>query len=440
MHGGRLGDWKKIMSLWKDLRTAARGLARRPGFTLTAATTLALGIGATVAIFTVVNSVLIQPLPYPNSERIVFVNHHAPGLDFPDVGNSPGTLRLYREFATVFGALGAFNDRERNLQISDQPDRVRIVEVTPSIFAVLQVQPRIGRAFVEEDAAAEAAPVVILTDATWRGRFGSDPAVLGRTVQLDGITTEIVGVTPGGFAFPDPEPVALTPLHVDADGPFAAFAMTGLARLGAGVTLEAARQQVRDLQGRLSDDPGVPAGFLERAGWSASLTPMRDALVEDVQAALWILLGTVGFVFLIVCGNVANLFLVRAESRRKEMAIRRLSARGAGAWRRPFFPKPACSACSGAYWALRWRAGACVRSSPTGPACSPASTTCRSTAQLSRSRPAFRSQPDSSSAPFPWSAISVDPRVTWREMEPTAASRRAGGTERAASSWRASLR
>ena len=318
------------MSLWKDLRTAARGLVRRPGFTLTAATTLALGIGATVAIFTVVYSVLIQPLPYPDPERIVFVNHHAPGLDFPDVGNSPGTLRLYRESSTVFGALGAFTDRERNLRISDQPDRVRIVDVTPSIFDVLQMQPRIGRAFAEEDAAEEAAPVAILTDATWRGRFGSDPAVLGRTVQLDGITTEVVGVMPAGFAFPDPEPVALIPLHVDPDGPFAAFAMTGLARLGAGVTLEGARQQVRDLQGRLSDDPGVPPGFLERAGWSASLTPMRDALVEDVQAALWILLGTVGFVFLIVCGNVANLFLVRAESRRKEIAIRRALGAGRG--------------------------------------------------------------------------------------------------------------
>jgi putative ABC transport system permease protein len=325
----RMGGWEKMANVLKDVRLAARGLARRPGFTAIAAVTLALGVGATVAIFTVVNSVLIQPLPYPEADRIVTVNHHAPGLDLPELQTSPGTLKLYREFATVFAGLAAFNDLERNLRVGDQLDRVEVVELQPSMFSVLRVQPRLGRAFTTDDGAEDAAPVAILTDATWKGRFGSDPAVLGRTIELDGVTTDIVGVMPAGFAFPDPGPVLLAPLYVDPEGSFGEFGMAALARLGPEVTLETARAQVADLQLRIPEmDPEMGADLLEQAGWSASLTPLREALVKDVRAALWIVLATVGFVLVISCANVANLFLVRAESRQKEIAIR--AALGAG--------------------------------------------------------------------------------------------------------------
>ena len=325
----RRGGGERMANMLRDLRMAARGLMRKPGFTSIAAITLALGVGASVAIFTVVNSVLIQPLPYPESERIVTMSHHAPGLNLPELENSPGTLRLYREFGTVFSAVGAVNELERNLRVGDQLDRVELTALTPSMFSVLQVQPRLGRAFVEEDALEGATQVVILTDATWKGRFGSDPAILGRTVELDGVTTEIIGVMASGFAFPDPDPVALAPLYVDPEGPFGEFGLAGFARLGPDVTLEAARQQVSDLQARVADiDPEIGPAFLEQAGWSASVTPLRAALVEDVQATLWIVLGTVGFVLLIACANVANLFLVRAEARQKEIAIR--AALGAG--------------------------------------------------------------------------------------------------------------
>ena len=325
----RMGGGERMSNLFRNLRMAARGLARRPGFTSIAAMTLALGVGANVAIFTVVNSILIQPLPYPESDRIVTISHHAPGLDLPELENSPGTLRLYREFGMVFSALGAMNEHERNLRVGDELDRVELISLTPSMFSVLQVRPLLGRAFVEEDALEGANAVVILTDGTWKGRFGSDPSILGRTVELDGVTTEIVGVMARGFAFPDPDPVALTPMYVDPNGPFGEFGLTGLARLGPDVTLDAARQQVADLQLRISDiDPEIGPPFLEQAGWSASVTPLREAIVEDVQAALWIVLGTVGFVLLIACANVANLFLVRAEARQKEIAIR--AALGAG--------------------------------------------------------------------------------------------------------------
>jgi predicted permease len=320
-----------VLGLINAFRLAARALLRRPGFTATAVVTLALGIGANVAIFTVVNAVLIQPLPYPDSDEIVSITHHAPGIDLPDLNHSEGTLNFYWQEADFLSSLAGYDVQSRNLVGGAQPSHVRVVAVTHQIFDVLRVQPMMGRPFNAEDALADVpATSTILTYDSWQNLFGGDPSVLGTTLEIDDAVVEVVGVMPRGFEFPGPDVVALTPMYVDPNGPFGTFGTSAVGRLAPAVTVDQAGARVAELQARIPDFAGgdLDAGFLEAVGWSASLETYRDELVGSAASALWIVLGTVAFVFLIACANVANLFLVRAESRQKELAIR--AAMGAG--------------------------------------------------------------------------------------------------------------
>lgn len=318
----RRGD-PMIAVFLQDVRHALRALLRRPGFSLAAALTLALGIGANVAIFAVVNAVLIRPLPYPNSEQLVVLRHHAPGLNLPELENSPGTIRLYRNHARSFSSLAVVSRRDRNLLGGDRPARVQVVEVSPELFDVLRVQPAQGRRFLPGDAEPGAPRVAVLTHAAWSSRFGRAPDIVGRVVEFDGEPTEIVGVMPEGFAYPDAETVALLPMWVDPNGPFGVFGLSVVARLAPGVTLDAAGREVAQLQVRMPEVNGeIAADFLERAGWSSSVKGLKDVEVGDIATALWVVLATVGFLLLVACASVANLFLVRAEARRKELAVR----------------------------------------------------------------------------------------------------------------------
>ena len=310
-----------------DVSLAGRALARRPGYTTVAGITLALGIGASVAIFTVVNAILLRPLPYPEAERIVTVLHHAPGLNLPVLRNSQGTVNFYRQQVDIFGAFAGFDLQAKNLLGRGAAERVGLVAVEPSLFDVLGVLPALGRPFTAADAEPDASQVVILTDAAWRTRFGGDPGVLGRTVEFDGANTEIVGVMPPGFAFGDPDAVAFVPYWIDPHGAYDSFGIRTVGRLAPDVDLATAQRRISELQGRLPDF--LDRATLDHAGWSATVERYQDTLVgDDVASALWIVLTTVGFVLLIACANVANLFLVRAESRQKELAVR--AALGAG--------------------------------------------------------------------------------------------------------------
>jgi predicted permease len=281
-----------------------------------------------VAIFTVVNAVLLRPLPYPEPDRIVVVNHHAPALNLPDLSSSPGLIARYRETARSLTRMAAYQRRTRNLTGSGSPERVSAIVATPELFDVLAVSPAIGRRFHQSDAEQHAAPVAILTHALWQSRFGSDPGVLGRLVRLDGQEVEIVGVMPPRFVFPDPETKLLIPLWLDPHAKFGEFGMNSLARLAPGVTLDAARREIGRLQRRITEwFPDVTPDTIAKFGWSVTVQPLRDTVVKDISRTLWILLGSVALVLLIAGANVANLFLVRAESRQREVAVR--SALGA---------------------------------------------------------------------------------------------------------------
>jgi predicted permease len=332
----------------KELSVATRGLAKRPGYTAVAVTTLALGIGATVAIFTVVNAVLLRPLPYPDSDRIVTIRHHAPAIGMPELESSPGLITHYREGARTFTRAAGYENRERNLAGGGRPERVRAVGITPEIFDVLAVRPALGRPFIDTDAMEGAAPVVLLTDAIWRARFGADRGIVGRRVDLEGVSTEIVGVMPAGFSFPNPETRLLMPLWLDPARGFGTFGTRTLARLAPGAGLEAARREIEDLQRRIPERfPDMTADMLQRFGWAVTLEPWRDTVVRDVSAALWILFGAVSLVLIVAAANVANLFLVRAESRQREVAVRAALGATRGRIAATFLAETAVLAASG---------------------------------------------------------------------------------------------
>lgn len=311
------------MPIGMELKQAARSLARRPGFTVIAALTLALGIGANVAIFAVINGILLRPLPYPESERIVNVMHHAPGIQLPELENSPGTFSLYQQYARSFSSIAGIQEGSRNLTGGLQPVRVQVAEVSPSWFDVMQVQPLRGRRFIEADADTLAAPVAILTYEGWQAHFGGRDDVLGSLVEIDGASTEVIGILPPR-AYTNPDMAVMLPMFIDPNGPMGRFGTIGVARLAPGVTLDAARREIDQLQARIPEHSNnqMTAETLDRFGWSASLQTLRDRITGDIRPALLIVLGTVAFLLLVACASVANLFLVRAESRQRESGLR----------------------------------------------------------------------------------------------------------------------
>ncbi len=314
------------------MRLLLRRLAASPGFTAVSILTLAVGIGANLAIFTVVNAVLLRPLPFPDANRLVILRHAAPLLvQMTELPMSGPLYHLYaRELRTADGVM-LFGTSETSFTGPENPQRVASSRVTPSFFEVLRTPPRLGRVFTDADSRPDAPPVMMLSDRLWRMRFGADPQVVGRIVDIDGDRAEIIGVMPAGFAFPETDTLLWRPReHNESPGQLGSFGPLGVARLANGQTLAQLRTELAGLTSNLvelfPDESAAPV--LVNAGFTPLVAPLREWVVGDIQATLWILLGAAGFLLLIACANVANLFLVRAEARHRELSIR--VALGAG--------------------------------------------------------------------------------------------------------------
>ncbi|HEX5715498.1 MAG TPA: ABC transporter permease, partial [Thermoanaerobaculia bacterium] len=314
------------MSLLTSLRSTARGFRRSPGFFVLAILTLGLGIGANSAIFTVVNAVMIRPLPYSEPERLVSVMHTAPGVGFDKLEHSEATWLLYRKHNKVLDDLGIFWDGTVALTGGPQPERVGAAGMSPSVFGILRVPPALGRALIEEDGGPEGEQVLVLSHGLWQRLFGGDPKAIGRTLRVDGVTRQVVGIMPEGFHFPNAETELWLPLVVDpANASVGNFNYPGIARLRPGVSIGQAHRDLSALIWRIPEEypsSEINRGMLESAKMAMVVKPYRDELVGDLARTLWLLLGSVGIILLIAGANVANLYLVRAEGRQREVAVR----------------------------------------------------------------------------------------------------------------------
>ena len=313
-----------------------RGLAKMPLFTAVAVLTLAIGIGANTAIFSVVEGVLLKPLPYPRSDELVTLDHAAPGINLAHAGAAPFQYFTYREESRVFQDVGLWNTGTVSVTGLAEPEEVRTLFVTDAVLPMLGVQPMLGRLFSKADDSPGTPETVVLTAGYWRSKFGSDSGAIGRRLMLDGRPREIIGVLPDAFRFLDRKVSLVVPYRFDRSKIFLGqFSYAAIARLKPGTTIDQASADVARMipisLTRFPPFPGANVKMFQEVRLTPSVRSLKADLVGDVQTVLWVLMGTIGMVLLIACANVANLLLVRAESRQQELAIR--AALGAGAKR-----------------------------------------------------------------------------------------------------------
>jgi putative ABC transport system permease protein len=309
-----------------ELRQTARRLLRTPGFTLTTVLTLALGIGATVAIFAVVNGVLLRPLPFPDAERLVSLMHRVP--EGGDRFASPAIYFTYRDNNRTFESVALYLPQRSAVTEPGDPEQLRSMDVTFDFLGTLGVVPALGRAFTQDDDRPSSVPTVILSDGYWQRRFGGQN-VLGQALVIDGVSHTVIGVLPRDFRFLQQPVELLLPMQPDPARSFVGpTGQRGIARLRDGVTIEEANADVARMQPILKESfPPTPGLDLQAFQLEPNITTLKETFIADLDNVLLVLMGTIGMLLAVACANVANLHLVRTEARAQELAIQ--SALGA---------------------------------------------------------------------------------------------------------------
>lgn len=364
------------MALVPDqFRQVLRRLRRAPLFTAITLLTLAIGVGANTVIFSVVENVLLKPLPYPQADRLIGVWHKAPGINIPELNIAPFLYFIDREQSTTLEDIGVYNGDAVSVTGTGQPEHVNGFDVTDGTLPILGAKPVLGRLFTRQDDSPHAPKTVVISYAYWQSHFGGASSVIGHNLSLDGVSHQVIGVLPRNFHLLDDTKAQLyMPMQWDrSKTKLGNFSYEAVARLKPGVTLDQASADLtRLIPIAIRSFPapeGFSAGIFEKAGLSMNLRPLKKDVIGDIGNVLWVLMGSIALVLLVACANVANLLLVRIEGRRQELAIRAALGAGRGSITSAILTESLILGFSGsllglalAYGALR----ALVAAAPTG--------------------------------------------------------------------------
>lgn len=324
----------RLDTIGRELHHAVRALLRRPAFALAAVPTLALGIGATTAVFSVVDTVLLRPLPFPRSEELVTVSHVVPGIASGEWRLSRAGYFYFQRHAETLQGIGVYRSGSMVLTGDGPPERLGVTRITASLLTTVGVNPAIGRPFTREDDLPGAAPMAIVSHGFWLRHFGAEPDVVGATLNLSGTRYEVIGVMPGEFRFPSPQTDVWTAIGFDpAAPPVNQHIYFGIARARSGIAPDEVLTELESLVGRFAEEmpEAYGGGFMERSGFRVVVRGLLEDTVGNARVLLWIVLAAAALVLAIAIANVANLTMLRSEARRREVALRAALGAGRGA-------------------------------------------------------------------------------------------------------------